>query len=103
MGKGEGKDGNLTFSKPDLEKYPCIALAYRAGRLGGTMPCILSAANERAVELLLSKVIDFLDIPRILESVMDRAEADDKVVLVPTLDDILEADRWARDVAEECA
>ncbi|CAK9068697.1 unnamed protein product [Durusdinium trenchii] len=52
---GDGKDGKLTFGKPDLEKYPCIRLAYRAGRIGGTMPAILSAANEQAVELLLTK------------------------------------------------
>lgn len=99
--KGEGKDGKLTFFKPDLEKYPCIALAYRAGRRGGTMPAILSAANERAVELLLSKHIDFLQIPGTLEAVMEKAEKENKVVLVPTLEDIVEADRWARDAADE--
>eukprot|EP00913_Durusdinium_trenchii_P018208 g17106.t1 len=70
---GDGKDGKLTFGKPDLEKYPCIRLAYRAGRIGGTMPAILSAANEQAVELLLTKEIDFLDIPAVLEKVMDKA------------------------------
>eukprot|EP00435_Cladocopium_sp_Y103_P010265 s3130_g2.t1 len=69
---GDGKDGKLTFGKPDLEKYPCIRLAYKAGRIGGTMPAILSAANEQAVELLLTKEIDFLDIPSVLEKVMDK-------------------------------
>ncbi|CAE7021730.1 dxr, partial [Symbiodinium sp. KB8] len=69
---GEGKDGKLTFGKPDLEKYPCIRLAYKAGRIGGTMPAILSAANEQAVELLLTKEIDFLEIPLVLEKVMDK-------------------------------
>lgn len=98
--KGEGKDGNLTFGKPDLEKYPCIALAYKAGRRGGTMPAILSAANERAVELLLSHKIDFLDISGTLEAVMDKAEKENMVVTDPNLDDIVEADRWAREAAD---
>lgn len=98
--KGEGTDGKLTFSKPDLEKYPCIALAYKAGRRGGTMPAILSAANERAVELLLAKDIDFLDIPTTLEAVMDKAEVEGKVILAPTLDDIVDADSWARVAAD---
>lgn len=98
--KGEGKDGNLTFSKPDLEKYPAIRLAYKAGRRGGTMPAILSAANEQAVELLLTKKIDFLDIPGVLEGVMEKAEKEDKVVATPNLDDIVEADKWAREAAD---
>eukprot|EP00405_Crypthecodinium_cohnii_P017840 CAMPEP_0206460188 /NCGR_PEP_ID=MMETSP0324_2-20121206/24617_1 /ASSEMBLY_ACC=CAM_ASM_000836 /TAXON_ID=2866 /ORGANISM="Crypthecodinium cohnii, Strain Seligo" /LENGTH=510 /DNA_ID=CAMNT_0053931871 /DNA_START=115 /DNA_END=1647 /DNA_ORIENTATION=+ len=98
--KGEGKDGKMSFSKPDLEKYPCIALAYKAGRRGGTMPAILSAANERAVELLLNKTIDFLDIPGVLEKVMEKAEAESKVCLTPSLEDIVEGDRWARDAAD---
>lgn len=97
--KGEGKDGKLNFYKPDLEKYPCIGLAYKAGRRGGTMPAILSAANEKAVEMLLDKDIDFLDIPGVLEAVMDVAEAENKVIDAPTLDDIVEADTWARNVA----
>jgi len=99
--KGEGKDGKMNFSKPDLEKYPCIRLAYRAGRRGGTMPAILSAANERAVELLLSKDIDFLEIPDILEGVMEMAEREDKVLTIPTLDDIVAADLWARGAADK--
>lgn len=97
--KGEGNDGKLTFNKPDLEKYPCITLAYKAGRRGGTMPAILSAANEKAVELLLDKVINFMDIPGVLEKVMDKAEAENKVIAIPTLEDIVEADRWAREAA----
>jgi 1-deoxy-D-xylulose-5-phosphate reductoisomerase len=100
---GEGKDGKLTFSKPDLQKYPCIGLAYRAGRIGGTMPAILSAANEQAVELLLTKVIDFLDIPVVLEAVMGKAEASKKVIALPSLDEIVEADRWGREAATTVA
>jgi len=100
---GEGKDGKLTFGKPDLDKYPCIRLAYRAGRVGGTMPAILSAANEQAVELLLTKEIDFLDISKVLEAVIDKAEAEKKVVEVPSLDEIVEADRWGREAATEAS
>eukprot|EP00406_Dinophysis_acuminata_P022378 CAMPEP_0179333684 /NCGR_PEP_ID=MMETSP0797-20121207/65489_1 /TAXON_ID=47934 /ORGANISM="Dinophysis acuminata, Strain DAEP01" /LENGTH=469 /DNA_ID=CAMNT_0021046817 /DNA_START=47 /DNA_END=1456 /DNA_ORIENTATION=- len=99
--RGEGKDGTLTFSKPDLEKYPCIRLAYQAGRRGGTMPAILSAANEQAVEMLLNKDLDFLDIPGTLEAVMERAERENKVVASPSLDDIVQADLWARRAADE--
>jgi len=98
---GDGKDGKLTFGKPDLEKYPCIRLAYKAGRIGGTMPAILSAANEQAVELLLTKEIDFLDIPSVLEKVMEKAEAETKVVDTPNLDDIVAADAWGREAATE--
>lgn len=101
--KGEGKDGKLDFRKPDLDKYPAIRLAYKAGRRGGTMPAILSAANEMAVELLLDKTIDFLDIPGVLEAVMEQAEKEDKVIAIPSLDDIVEADRWAREAAKEVA
>ena len=98
---GDGKDGKLTFGKPDLEKYPCIRLAYKAGRIGGTMPAILSAANEQAVELLLTKEIDFLDMPSVLEKVMEKAEAETKVVDTPNLDDIVAADAWGREAATE--
>merc|ERR1711988_1959335 len=99
--KGDGKDGQLQFMEPDYEKYPCILLGYKAGRRGGTMPCILSGANEQCVELLLAKELEFMDIPRTLEAVMDKAEAEGKVVGSPSLDDILEADRWSREAANE--
>lgn len=98
---GSGKDGKLDFRKPDFDKYPCIRLAYRAGRIGGTMPAILSAANEQAVEMLLTKEIDFLDIPSILEAVLDVAEKQSKVIALPTLDDIVEADAWGRASASQ--
>jgi len=99
--KGEGKDGKLEFIQPDYEKYPCILLGYKAGRRGGTMPCILSGANEQCVEMLLNKDLEFLDIHRTLEAVMDKAEAEGKVVDDPDLDDILEADSWSRKAAAE--
>lgn len=88
------KAGNLTFREPDHQKYPCMRLAYAAGRAGGAMPAVLNAANEQAVELFLQEAIGFLDIPRVIEMVCDRHQSHN--LANPTLDDILEADRWAR-------
>ncbi len=88
------KAGNLTFREPDHEKYPCMQLAYSAGRAGGSMPAVLNAANEQAVALFLAEKIQFLDIPRCIEWTCDRHQADNR--LNPSLDDILAADKWAR-------
>ncbi|HEY9658106.1 MAG TPA: 1-deoxy-D-xylulose-5-phosphate reductoisomerase, partial [Allocoleopsis sp.] len=86
--------GSLTFREPDHDKYPCMQLAYAAGRAGGTMPAVLNAANEQAVALFLDEKIKFLDIPRLIETVCDRHQAHHQSS--PSLEDILEADRWAR-------
>jgi 1-deoxy-D-xylulose-5-phosphate reductoisomerase len=88
------KAGSLTFREPDHQKYPCMQLAYAAGRAGGAMPAVLNAANEQAVALFLEEKIKFLDIPRTIETVCDRFTAHNKTT--PTLEDIVEADRWAR-------
>jgi 1-deoxy-D-xylulose-5-phosphate reductoisomerase len=64
--------GQLSFRKPDDAKYPCMNLAYAAGRAGGSMPAVLNAANEQAVALFLEGVIHFLDIPRLIEAVCER-------------------------------
>lgn len=88
------KAGNLTFRAPDHQKYPCMKLAYAAGQAGGSMPAVLNAANEQAVALFLEEKIQFLDIPRCIESVCDRHR--DRNLSNPTLDDILTADKWAR-------
>lgn len=61
---------SLTFEKPDMETFRCLKLAYDAGKTGGTLPAILNAANEAAVELFLNKKIKFLDISRIIEECM---------------------------------
>ncbi|KAF4653238.1 hypothetical protein FOL47_010617 [Perkinsus chesapeaki] len=96
--------GGLTFKEIDTDKYPCISLAYRAGRRGGTAPAILSAANEKAVELFLNRKIKFMDIPKILDSVLNRAEAESIIIDKPTeIRDIVEADAWGRMAAEEVA
>ncbi|MEH2142418.1 1-deoxy-D-xylulose-5-phosphate reductoisomerase [Nostoc sp.] len=88
------KAGNFTFSEPDHQKYPCMQLAYAVGKAGGSMPAVLNAANEQAVALFLSEKIRFLDIPRCIEWVCDRHQNDNRAN--PSLDDILAADKWAR-------
>ncbi len=93
------KAGDLTFRAPDRAKYPCIDLAYAAGRAGGTMPAILNGANEQAVALFLAEKIHFLDIPKVIEKVCDKHRAD--FTSMPSLDDILAADIWARKMVLE--
>jgi 1-deoxy-D-xylulose-5-phosphate reductoisomerase len=88
------KAGNLTFREPDHAKYPCMNLAYAAGRAGGCLPAVLNAANEQAVALFLDEKIRFLDIPQLIEQVCDRYSPQN--VLEPALDDILQVDQWAR-------
>ncbi|MFN3360865.1 MAG: 1-deoxy-D-xylulose-5-phosphate reductoisomerase [Pseudanabaenaceae cyanobacterium] len=86
------KCGSLTFRAPDHRKYPCMELAYRAGRTGGTMTAVLNAANEEAVSLFLSARIGFMDIPKLIEAACQAHDC----ISQPRLEDILEADRWAR-------
>ncbi|MFA5505087.1 MAG: 1-deoxy-D-xylulose-5-phosphate reductoisomerase [Vulcanimicrobiota bacterium] len=87
----------LTFEEPRWKDFPCLEMAYSAGRTGGTMPCVLNAANEVVVELFLKEKILFTDIPRILEKVMN----EHTTITGPSLDDILGADDWARGRARE--
>ena len=82
----------LTFEEPDLEKFPCLALAYKALRIGGTMPATLSAANEIAVKAFLDDKIRLSEIPKIIESVMDEHE----LQAAASLEIILDTDAWAR-------
>ena len=86
------KLGSLTFEAPDPERFPALKLARRAGEVSGTMPAVLNAANEVAVEAFLKKKINF---PQITETVRRVMEAH-KVTSRPTLEKILEADAWAR-------
>ncbi|NEQ40612.1 MAG: 1-deoxy-D-xylulose-5-phosphate reductoisomerase [Okeania sp. SIO3I5] len=88
------KAGSLTFKEPDNLKYPCIQLAYGAGRMGGSMPAVLNAANEQAVALFLEEKITFLNIPKLIEYVCEKHKSSHQEN--PSLDDILEADKWAR-------
>ncbi len=87
------KVGTLTFEKPDMETFRCLALAYEAGRMGHTMPCVLNGANEVAVSLFLQKKLGFLEIAESIEQVMQQH----KPVKNPALEDILAADGWARE------
>ncbi|MDB6019909.1 MAG: 1-deoxy-D-xylulose 5-phosphate reductoisomerase [Pedosphaera sp.] len=89
------KLGSLTFEEPDTERFPSINLARRAGEVGGTLPAVLNAANEIAVEAYVNQKINFPQITEMVRCTMDHH----KVALHPTLDQILEADTWARSEA----
>ncbi len=95
------KSGDLTFREPDHEKYPCMGLAYAAGRAGGSMPAVLNAANEQVVALFLDEKVRFNDIPVLVEQVCDRHRADNN--LTPSLEDIIAADEWARQMVLEAS
>ncbi|MBW1893286.1 MAG: 1-deoxy-D-xylulose-5-phosphate reductoisomerase [Deltaproteobacteria bacterium] len=88
--------GSLSFRKPDLKKFPCLAMAFDACREGGTLPAVLNAANEIAVQAFLEKRLLFPEIPDLIRKTMDRHHIDTK----PDLNVIMEADRWARQEAE---
>ena len=85
------KTGQLTFEAPDLEKFPCIKLAYEALRAGGSTPAVLNVANEQAVYNFLDGEIKFTDIPAIIE----KACAEHHYIAEPTLEDLLELEIWA--------
>jgi len=89
------KTGNLEFIRPDMERFPCLKLAYEAARKGGTMPCVLNASNEIAVEAFLAGRIGFMDIPVVIAM----AVAAHDVGEASSIGVILEADRWAREKA----
>ena len=93
--------GSLTFRQPEASRYPCMALAYAAGRAGGTMPAVLNAANEQAVALFLEERIHFLDIPRLIERICERHVVD--LSSDPSLDTVLQVDAWAREAVREAA
>ncbi len=85
----------LTFQEPDLEKFPSLKLGWRAAEAGGTMGAVLNAANEVAVDRFVKREISFLQIFSTVTSVMDRHQ----LVAHPTLEDVLQADAWARQEA----
>src|SRR3989449_5418638 len=86
------KLGSLTFEEPDGERFPALNLARRAGDAGGTLPAVLNAANEVAVDEFLNKRINFSQISECVHRTMDRHQ----LISDPTLDQILAADAWAR-------
>ncbi|HIE53890.1 MAG TPA: 1-deoxy-D-xylulose-5-phosphate reductoisomerase, partial [Chromatiaceae bacterium] len=87
----------LDFEKPDLDRFPCLRLAFDAVEAGGTMPAILNAANEVAVEGFLRNRLDFPAIPKVIEEVMERMPC----LETSDLDGLLQADRDARALAME--
>jgi len=91
------KTKNLEFLQPDVKKFTCIRLAYEAGTCGGTMPAVLNASNEVTVEAFLDKKIKFVDLPEIIDKVL----SGHKVVKKPALEELLQADKWARMQAKE--
>ena len=89
------KVGQLTFKKPNFNKFPCINLAYHALEVGGTMPAVLNGANEIAVNTFLNSKISFSAIPQIIQNTMK----EHKPKYNPNINDILDADYWAREIA----
>ncbi|HWN95096.1 MAG TPA: 1-deoxy-D-xylulose-5-phosphate reductoisomerase [Methylomirabilota bacterium] len=86
------KYGSLTFEEPDVERFPALELARRAGEIGGTLPAVLNAANEVAVDAFVNRKLSFTGITETVRRTMAAHE----VVAHPSLDQILEADAWAR-------
>ncbi|KAM3206734.1 hypothetical protein ACQJBY_062089 [Aegilops geniculata] len=86
--------GSLTFKAVDNVKYPSVDLAYAAGRAGGTMPGVLSAANEKAVELFINEKINYLDIFKVVEMTCNAHR--NELVTSPSLEEIIHYDQWAR-------
>jgi len=88
--------GELSFSEPDFRRFPCLNLAYEALRSGGTAPAVLNAANEVAVFGFLEEKIRFTRIPQVIEEVLSKHQ----VKSSPQVEEIFEADAWARGKAE---
>ena len=86
------KLGTLTFEEPDPDRFPSLDLARRAGQVGGTMPAVLNAANEVAVDAFVNRRLNFPGISEAVRHTMDHH----KVIDHPSLEQILEADAWAR-------
>jgi len=87
--------GKLTFSSVDQQKYPCLGLAYHAGHLGGTYPTVLNAANEEAVAQFLANQLRFKQIAELIDAALQAHTARPR----PTLEEVIEADGWARNFA----
>ncbi len=88
--------GTLTFRMADSETFPCLSYAYDAIRAGGTMPCVLNASNEEAVNAFLDGRIGFNKISSVIRKTVDSHKAR----AVSSLEDIMDADRWSREKAE---
>ena len=91
--------GSLTFAKPDLENFPCLALAYKCGKQGGTACPAMNGANEEAVAMYLRNEIGFYDIYRLVNAAVEEVP----FIHNPTLEEILESDRLAREAVRRFA
>src|SRR5207249_1666888 len=91
--------GPLEFQVPDTETFPCLRLAYRALEVERSLPVVLNAANEIAVERFLKGRIGFTSIPRVIEATMDAHQPAE----LRRLDEVRALDRWARDYSQEIA
>ena len=88
---------NLTFAEPDHENFPALGLAYRCGKIGGTLPAVMNAANEVCVHAFLARRIKYLEMYELVEQVC----SDHQVSAADNLEKILSADNWAREYSEE--
>ena len=93
------KIGTLQFEAPDFERFPSLALAQEAGTVGGTMPAVLNAANEIAVEAFVERRLSFPGITEVVRRTMEKHAT----VAYNTLSEVLDADRWARACATQVA
>ncbi len=91
--------GTLSFEPPDLERFPCLEMAYRAGEAGGSAPAVLNGANEVAVRLHLEGKIPCGEVSRIVQSVVENHEPESD----PSMERLRQWDTWARQQAEEAA
>jgi 1-deoxy-D-xylulose-5-phosphate reductoisomerase len=91
--------GKLTFEAPDHDRFPALGLARQAGEVGGTLPAVLNAANEVAVDAFCARRIGFPQITQVVAKTMEAHPT----VAKPSLEQILEADRWARGKAAALA
>jgi 1-deoxy-D-xylulose-5-phosphate reductoisomerase len=87
----------LTFEEPDVKRFPSLAITYDALRAGGTMPCVLNAANEAAVEAFLDERIPFTDIFRVVSDTMAEHEVSDG----ETIEEVINVSEWAKEKAKE--
>jgi len=87
------KIGSLTFIKPDFNRFHALKLAYKAGKIGGSLPCVLNGANEMANLLFREGKIEFLQIEELVEKAMNAHQ----VIQDPNVSQLLEIDCWARD------
>ena len=91
-----GKIGQITFEDPDFDKFKGLELAYESGRIGGSMPTVLNAANEKAVAMFLNRKIGYLEIADIIEYCMSKHNTIEN----PTIEQILEIENWVNELIE---